>query len=56
MNWPFPRPETVRDEDFDRIDDTALALVFGYMGDGLPDPGVKRRPINRQPGGTRKPA
>ncbi len=55
MNWPFPRPETMPDTDFDRIDDTALGLLFGYMGAGLPDPKVKLRPINRQGSGPHTP-
>ena len=48
MDWAFPRPKTVRDTEFDRIDDTALALIFGYMGTGLPDPKVTLRPLERQ--------
>jgi NAD(P)-dependent dehydrogenase (short-subunit alcohol dehydrogenase family) len=50
MDWPFPRPETVPDSDFDRIDDMVQALMFAYMGPGFPDPKVPLRPINRQPG------
>jgi NAD(P)-dependent dehydrogenase (short-subunit alcohol dehydrogenase family) len=50
MDWPFPRLETVRTSDFERIDDIALALMFAYMGPGFPNPKVPLRPINRQPG------
>jgi hypothetical protein len=50
MDWPYPKPDTVRKTDFERIDDMALALMFAYMGPGFPDPKVPLRPINRQPG------
>jgi NAD(P)-dependent dehydrogenase (short-subunit alcohol dehydrogenase family) len=48
MDWPFPRPETVHKDDFQRIDDKALTMVFSIMGQGFPDPKVPLRPINRQ--------
>jgi len=48
MDWPFPKPETVHMEDFQRIDDRALTMVFAIMGPGFPDPKVPLRPINRQ--------
>ena len=48
MDWPFPRPETVHKDDFQRIDDKALTMVFSIMGPGFPDPKVPLRPINRQ--------
>jgi hypothetical protein len=48
MDWPYPRPETVRKADFQRIDDMALALVFAIMGPGFPDPKVPLMPINRK--------
>jgi NAD(P)-dependent dehydrogenase (short-subunit alcohol dehydrogenase family) len=48
MDWPYPRPETVPKTDFQRIDDLALALMFGYMGPGFPDPKVPLMPINRK--------
>jgi NAD(P)-dependent dehydrogenase (short-subunit alcohol dehydrogenase family) len=48
MDWPYPRPETVQNSDFQRIDDMALTMVFSIMGPGFPDPKVPLRPINRQ--------
>lgn len=48
MDWPYPRPETVPNTDFQRIDDMVLALMFAYMGPGFPDPKVKLTPINRK--------
>lgn len=47
MDWPFPRPDTAQNEDFQRIDDRALTMVFAIMGPGFPDPKVPLRPINR---------
>ncbi len=37
MNWPFPKPETQRQRDYDRVREEAMNLVFGYMGPGFPD-------------------
>jgi NAD(P)-dependent dehydrogenase (short-subunit alcohol dehydrogenase family) len=37
MDWEFPKPETVREGDFDRLGDKALSLVFAYMGPGFPN-------------------
>jgi NAD(P)-dependent dehydrogenase (short-subunit alcohol dehydrogenase family) len=48
MDWPFPKPETVRKTDFQRIDDMALAMVFSFMGPGFPDPKVPLMPISRK--------
>jgi NAD(P)-dependent dehydrogenase (short-subunit alcohol dehydrogenase family) len=48
MDWPFPKPETLHKDDFQRIDDRALTMVFALMGPGFPDPKVPLRPINRQ--------
>jgi len=48
MNWPYPKPETVQNTDFQRIDDMVLSLMFGYMGPGFPDPKVPLTPINRK--------
>jgi len=48
MDWPYPRPETVQKNDFQRIDDMVLALIFAYMGPGFPDPKVPLMPINRK--------
>lgn len=47
MDWPFPNPETVRDSDFERINEFALSLMFGLMGPGFPDPKVTLNSINR---------
>jgi NAD(P)-dependent dehydrogenase (short-subunit alcohol dehydrogenase family) len=47
MNWPFPRPDTAHNTDFQRIDDMALTMVFSLMGPGFADPKVPLRPINR---------
>jgi NAD(P)-dependent dehydrogenase (short-subunit alcohol dehydrogenase family) len=48
MDWPFPKPETIHNDDFQRIDDMALTMVFSIMGPGFPDPKVHLKPINRQ--------
>jgi len=48
MDWPYPKPETVRKADFERIDDMALAMVFACMGPGFPDPKVPLMPIARK--------
>jgi NAD(P)-dependent dehydrogenase (short-subunit alcohol dehydrogenase family) len=48
MNWPFPKPETVPTKDYDRINETVLSLMFGYMGPGFPDPIVPLVSINRK--------
>ena len=48
MNWPYPKPETVQNTDFQRIDDMVLSLMFAYMGPGFPDPKVPLIPINRK--------
>ncbi len=48
MDWPFPRPETVPQTDFQRIDDMALGLMFACMGPGFPDPKVPLKPIARE--------
>ncbi|HEX7475428.1 MAG TPA: SDR family oxidoreductase [Dehalococcoidales bacterium] len=50
MKWPFPKPETVPTKDYDRINETALSLMFGYMGPGFPDPIVPLVSINRKDG------
>jgi NAD(P)-dependent dehydrogenase (short-subunit alcohol dehydrogenase family) len=49
MDWPYPKPETVPQTDFQRIDDMPLSLVFAIMGPGFPDPKVPLTPINRDP-------
>jgi NAD(P)-dependent dehydrogenase (short-subunit alcohol dehydrogenase family) len=48
MNWSYPKPETVPNNDFQRIDDRVLPLMFAYMGPGFPDPKVPLMPINRK--------
>ncbi len=48
MNWPYPKPETVPNTDFQRIDDRVLPLMFAYMGPGFADPKVPLMPINRK--------
>ena len=48
MNWPYAKPETVQNTDFQRIDDRALSLMFALMGPGFPDPKVPLTPINRE--------
>ncbi len=48
MDWPYPKPETVPQSDFQRLNDMALPLVFAFMGPGFPDPKVPLMPINRQ--------
>ncbi len=35
MNWQFPKPETVREEEMERLSDMALMLVFSIMGPGF---------------------
>lgn len=46
MDWPFPNPETVRNDDLERISEHALSLVFSIMGPGFPDPKVPLNSIN----------
>jgi NAD(P)-dependent dehydrogenase (short-subunit alcohol dehydrogenase family) len=48
MDWPFPRPETAHNMDFERIDDMALTMMFSIMGPGFPDPKIPLRNIKRQ--------
>jgi NADP-dependent 3-hydroxy acid dehydrogenase YdfG len=48
MNWSYPKPETVPNTDFQRIDDRVLPLIFAYMGPGFPDPKVPLMTINRK--------
>jgi NADP-dependent 3-hydroxy acid dehydrogenase YdfG len=48
MDWPYPKPETVPNSDFQRINDMALMLIFACMGPGFPDPKVPLMPINRE--------
>ncbi|HEY97641.1 MAG TPA: hypothetical protein G4O16_05615 [Dehalococcoidia bacterium] len=48
MKRPYPKPETVHDKDFQRIDDMVLSLIFTYMGLGFRDPKVPLMPIYRK--------
>jgi hypothetical protein len=48
MNWVYPKPETVMDHDFQRIDEMAAAMVFSIMGPGFPDPKMPLNPIAKQ--------
>jgi NAD(P)-dependent dehydrogenase (short-subunit alcohol dehydrogenase family) len=34
--WVFPKPETLRKADYDRVRDEVTPLVFGYIGAGFP--------------------
>ncbi|OGO39172.1 MAG: hypothetical protein A2147_09465 [Chloroflexi bacterium RBG_16_57_8] len=45
--WVFPKPETVRKADYDRVRDEVTPLVFGYIGAGFPDAKVPLVSINR---------
>ena len=47
MNWPFPKPETARKKDYDRVRDEVMQLFFGYIGPGFPDPKVPLTSVNR---------
>jgi NAD(P)-dependent dehydrogenase (short-subunit alcohol dehydrogenase family) len=48
MDWPYPKPETVRNTDYQRIDDLVFSVMFAFMGPGFPDPKVPLMPINRK--------
>jgi NAD(P)-dependent dehydrogenase (short-subunit alcohol dehydrogenase family) len=45
--WIFPRPETLRKADYDRVRDEVTSLFFGYIGPGFPNPKVPLVSINR---------
>ena len=45
--WIFPRPETLRKADYDRVRDEVVPLVFGYIGPGFANPKVPLVSINR---------
>jgi NAD(P)-dependent dehydrogenase (short-subunit alcohol dehydrogenase family) len=47
MKWPFPRPETAPKQDYDRINDQAFLRIFGYIGQGFPQPRLPLVSINR---------
>ena len=44
--WVFPKPETLRKADYDRVRDEVTPLLFGYIGAGFP-PKVPLVSINR---------
>jgi NAD(P)-dependent dehydrogenase (short-subunit alcohol dehydrogenase family) len=46
-SWVFPKPETLRKADYDRVRDEVTPLVFGYIGSGFPNPKVPLVSINR---------
>ena len=45
--WVFPKPETLRKADYDRVRDEVMPLLFGYLGSGFPKPAVPLVSINR---------
>jgi NAD(P)-dependent dehydrogenase (short-subunit alcohol dehydrogenase family) len=45
--WVFPKPETLRKADYDRVRDEVTPLVFGYIGPGFPDAKLPLVSINR---------
>ena len=45
--WVFPKPDTLRKADYDRVRDEVTPLVFGYIGPGFPEPKVPLVSINR---------
>jgi hypothetical protein len=47
MNWPFPKPETAPQKDFDRIRDEVMVRMFGYVGPGFPKNTLPKVSINR---------
>ncbi|MFC2038524.1 SDR family oxidoreductase [Chloroflexota bacterium] len=47
MNWPFPKPETAPIKDFERINDTLMIRMFGYIGPGFPEKRLPLTTINR---------
>jgi hypothetical protein len=45
--WVFPKPETLRKADYDRVRDEVTPLLFAYIGPGFPKPAVPLVSINR---------
>ncbi len=45
--WVFPKPETLRKADYDRIRDEVVPLLFAYIGPGFSNPKVPMVSINR---------
>lgn len=46
MGWPFPNKEMVPEGDFERLRDGIAVRIYGYIGEGFPQPG-KKYSINR---------
>lgn len=51
--WVFPRPESLRKADYDRIRDEVTPLLFSYIGPGFPDPKVPLVTVNGSQKGPR---
>jgi NAD(P)-dependent dehydrogenase (short-subunit alcohol dehydrogenase family) len=47
MNWPFPKPDTQRTKDYNRVRNEVMQLFFGYIGPGFPDPKFPLTSVNR---------
>jgi NAD(P)-dependent dehydrogenase (short-subunit alcohol dehydrogenase family) len=47
MGWPFPNPELVPHGDFDRLRDGVGVRIYGYMGEGFPQPGYTKYSLSR---------
>ncbi len=47
MNWPFPKPETAPQKDYDRIRDEVMVRMFGFVGPGFPKNTLPFVSINR---------
>jgi NAD(P)-dependent dehydrogenase (short-subunit alcohol dehydrogenase family) len=47
MGWPFPNPELVPKGDFDRLRDGVAVRIYGYMGQGFPQPGYSKYSLSR---------
>jgi NAD(P)-dependent dehydrogenase (short-subunit alcohol dehydrogenase family) len=47
IGWTFPRPDLVPKREFDRVRDAVAVRIFGYQGDGFPEPKESKVSINR---------
>ncbi len=47
IGWPFPRPDLVPKQDFERVRDGVLVRLFGYVGQGFAKPGDPVASISR---------
>jgi NAD(P)-dependent dehydrogenase (short-subunit alcohol dehydrogenase family) len=47
MGWPFPNPELLPKGDFDRLRDGVAVRIYGYMGQGFPQPGYSKYSLSR---------